>query len=44
LGTGNEKEDGELVDLSDLIKVVSTKLEELKYDGMDDVTRLLAGL
>ncbi|GME99728.1 unnamed protein product [Ambrosiozyma monospora] len=44
LGTGNEKDDGELIDAKDLVTVVKQKLESLKVDGMDDVTRLLSGL
>ncbi|ESW99645.1 hypothetical protein KL918_001421 [Ogataea parapolymorpha] len=44
LGTGNEKDDGELVSIGDLVEVVKQRLEDQKHDGMDDVTRLLAGL
>ncbi|KAG7927792.1 hypothetical protein KL925_002150 [Ogataea polymorpha] len=44
LGTGNEKDDGELVSIGDLVEVVKQRLDDQKHDGMDDVTRLLAGL
>ncbi|OWB58166.1 hypothetical protein B5S28_g4164 [[Candida] boidinii] len=43
LGTG-ENDDGELIELKDLVTAVNEKLEALKVDGVDDITRLLSGL
>lgn len=40
LGQGEEN-DGELVNLEDMVKVVTEKLDGLKVDGLSDVERLL---
>ncbi|ODV85399.1 hypothetical protein CANARDRAFT_28195 [[Candida] arabinofermentans NRRL YB-2248] len=44
LGTGNEKDDGDLIDIADLVDVVKGKLETLKVGGVDDITRLMGDL
>ncbi|ODV98460.1 hypothetical protein PACTADRAFT_48219 [Pachysolen tannophilus NRRL Y-2460] len=43
LGTG-ENDDGELIDIDDVVEVVKSKLKDGNVDGVDEVTRLLKGL
>ncbi|CDK27078.1 unnamed protein product [Kuraishia capsulata CBS 1993] len=43
LGTG-ENDDGDLIEVKDLVDVVKAKLAESKVDGVDEVTRLIRSL
>ncbi|CCH62747.1 hypothetical protein TBLA_0I00880 [Henningerozyma blattae CBS 6284] len=44
LGPEFADDDGEVIDVKDLIPVVKTKLAEIHKDGINDVTRLIRGL
>ncbi|EDK40212.2 hypothetical protein PGUG_04310 [Meyerozyma guilliermondii ATCC 6260] len=44
LGQGEDSDQGELVDVKDIVEVVQKKIEESKKGGMDDITRLIRNL
>lgn len=44
LGKGNESDEGELININDLINVVKTKLLEVNNHGLDEITRLIKDL
>ncbi|CAH2351443.1 histidine--tRNA ligase, mitochondrial [[Candida] railenensis] len=44
LGQGNDSDEGELVKIEDVVKVVKEKLDSINTDGLDEVTRLIKGL
>lgn len=44
LGQGDDSDQGELVEVASLVSKVHEKLEALKKDGVDEITRLIRGL
>lgn len=44
LNQGNDSDEGELIEASDLVNYVNGKLENLNQDGLDLVTRMIKGL
>lgn len=44
LGQGDDSDQGELVNVDDLVCSVQSKLNDIKTDGLDDITRLLKNL
>lgn len=44
LGQGDDSNDGEDIDVKDLVDVVSSKLKDVNVDGLSTVTRLIKGL
>jgi histidyl-tRNA synthetase len=44
LGQGDDSNDGEDIEVKDLVEVVSSKLKDANVDGLSTVTRLIKGL